>query len=213
MTVNETARPARRTLSEHARIRFKGVLDPFARLLLGLGLMPNTITLAGLAGNAIGALFLARGNFLVGGLLVLIMGPIDALDGAMARLADRATRRSSVGGLPQTSYLRRPLVPVVAAGGDDVSATSRRRLHAVSCVKRARVRSFEAKGGMLTRFELPDPGASLSYSPVGVRRQPDRDRASSILAVIHGPSAIRRPANPPARRISLHRPSFQRTPS
>jgi CDP-diacylglycerol--glycerol-3-phosphate 3-phosphatidyltransferase len=162
MTVNETARPARRTLSEHARIRFKGVLDPFARVLLRLGLMPNTITLAGLAGNAIGALFLARGNFLVGGLLVLLMGPIDALDGAMARLrgessdfgafVDSVTDRYSelfiYGGLLVTFVVTQQtaliVLTFVAAAGSVL----------VSYVKaRAESLDFEAKGGMLTRFE------------------------------------------------------------
>lgn len=68
------------------RIIFKGVLDPIGAFLNGLGLTPNTITLAGLAGNIVAAFFLARGNMLWGGLLVLVMWPIDALDGTMARL-------------------------------------------------------------------------------------------------------------------------------
>lgn len=72
------------------RVRFKGVLDPFARFFNNLGIMPNTMTLLGLIGNMIGAIFLARGDMLVGGLLILLMGPIDALDGTMARLRGMA---------------------------------------------------------------------------------------------------------------------------
>src|SRR3989337_3897696 len=86
MTVNESVQPARRALSDHMRVRFKGILDPVAGFLLRLGLMPNTITLLGLAGNALSVVFLARGDFLVGGLLVMVMGPIDALAAAMSRL-------------------------------------------------------------------------------------------------------------------------------
>jgi len=59
MTVNESVQPARRALSDHMRVRFKGVLDPVAGFLLRLGLMPNTITLLGLAGNAVSVVFCA----------------------------------------------------------------------------------------------------------------------------------------------------------
>lgn len=68
------------------RVLFKGILDPIAAFLNHLGLMPNTMTLLGLFGNIIGAYFLARGDIQIGGIIVLLMGPIDALDGTMARL-------------------------------------------------------------------------------------------------------------------------------
>ena len=78
------------TLTDQARVAFKGILDPPARLLNRLGLMPNTITILGLVGNTIGAFLIAQGNMTVGGLFVLLMGPIDALDGTMARLRGMA---------------------------------------------------------------------------------------------------------------------------
>jgi CDP-diacylglycerol--glycerol-3-phosphate 3-phosphatidyltransferase len=162
MSAHEGLRPARRTLSENMRVRFKGVLDPIARVLLGVGLMPNTITLLGLAGNAIGAILLARGNFLVGGLLVLIMGPIDALDGAMARLrgeasdfgafidsvTDRYSELFTYCGLLVAFVVSSQTVMIVltfiAAAGSVL----------VSYVKaRAESLDFEARGGLLTRFE------------------------------------------------------------
>ena len=74
------------TLTDKLRARFKYVLDPIGAFLNGLGLMPNTITILGLVGNTIGAYFLMQGNMLVGGLIILAMGPVDALDGTMARL-------------------------------------------------------------------------------------------------------------------------------
>lgn len=74
------------TLTDRLRARFKHLLDPIGSFLNGLGLMPNTITILGLVGNTIGAYFLMQGNMLVGGLLILLMGPVDALDGTMARL-------------------------------------------------------------------------------------------------------------------------------
>jgi CDP-diacylglycerol--glycerol-3-phosphate 3-phosphatidyltransferase len=74
------------TLTDRLRKRFKHLADPFGAFLNNLGLMPNTITILGLVGNTIAAYFLWQGNMLVGGLVVLAMGPVDALDGTMARL-------------------------------------------------------------------------------------------------------------------------------
>jgi len=162
MTVNESVQPARRALSDHMRVRFKGVLDPVAGFLLRLGLMPNTITLLGLAGNAVSVVFLARGSFLAGGLLVMVMGPIDALDGSMARLrgessdfgafVDSVTDRYSelliyAGLIYFFLYSGQSVMVVlsfVAAAGSVL----------VSYVKaRAESLGFDARGGMLTRFE------------------------------------------------------------
>jgi len=78
------------TFTDLMRATFKGVLDPIAAFLNRLGLMPNTMTLLGLAGNAIGAFLLAQGQMTLGGVLILLMGPVDALDGTMARLRGMA---------------------------------------------------------------------------------------------------------------------------
>ena len=74
------------TLTDQLRKRFKHILDPIGAYLNRLGLMPNTMTIIGLVGNTIGAYFLWQGQMLVGGLIILAMGPVDALDGTMARL-------------------------------------------------------------------------------------------------------------------------------
>jgi len=72
------------------RIIFKGVLDPIAGFLNHLGLMPNTMTILGLVGNVIGAVLIASGRIQLGGIVMLLMGPVDALDGTMARLRGMA---------------------------------------------------------------------------------------------------------------------------
>ena len=56
-----------------------------AQFLVRTGIHPNVLTFSGLLGNAIGAFLLAQGNFIWGGILIMLMGPIDALDGATAR--------------------------------------------------------------------------------------------------------------------------------
>ena len=80
------------TLTDQLRVRFKGVLDPFARFFNRIGLHPNTMTILGLVGNSVGAYFLSQGHMTIGGLFVLAMGPVDALDGAMARLRGEPTK-------------------------------------------------------------------------------------------------------------------------
>jgi CDP-diacylglycerol--glycerol-3-phosphate 3-phosphatidyltransferase len=73
-------------LADFLRVRFKKIIDGIAAFLNRLGLMPNTITLLGLAGNFGAAVLLAFGHFLPAGLLVLVSGALDGLDGSMARL-------------------------------------------------------------------------------------------------------------------------------
>jgi CDP-diacylglycerol--glycerol-3-phosphate 3-phosphatidyltransferase len=76
----------RTTFTERTRNRFKVLLEKIATFLNNLGLMPNTITLFGLVGNTIGAVFLSQGYITIGGIIILAIGPVDALDGTMARL-------------------------------------------------------------------------------------------------------------------------------
>ena len=73
------------TFTDWVRQIFSFVLNPLAEYIVKLGIHPNVLTFAGLVGNTIGAYFLARGDFLWGGIAILLMGPIDALDGATAR--------------------------------------------------------------------------------------------------------------------------------
>ena len=82
----------RPTPTDWARRIFRGVLEPTAAALVRLGLHPNAMTLAGLAGNAAGALALAYGQMTLGGVLILLAGPLDALDGTMARQLGQPTR-------------------------------------------------------------------------------------------------------------------------
>ena len=76
----------RRTFSDRMRVVFKGTLDPIGAFFNRLGIYPNTMTLLGLAGNIIGAILLAIGHMTIGGIIVLLMGIVDTLDGTMARL-------------------------------------------------------------------------------------------------------------------------------
>lgn len=74
------------TFSDRMRVVFKGVLDPVGAFFNRLGILPNTMTLIGLAGTVIGAILLALGYITLGGIVIMIMGLVDSLDGTMARL-------------------------------------------------------------------------------------------------------------------------------
>jgi CDP-diacylglycerol--glycerol-3-phosphate 3-phosphatidyltransferase len=84
--MTDTTRKQTQTFTDLMRVQFKGILDPIGSFLNRLGLTPNMITLLGLTGNIVGAVFLAMGQMTLGGIIILLMGPIDALDGTMARL-------------------------------------------------------------------------------------------------------------------------------
>jgi CDP-diacylglycerol--glycerol-3-phosphate 3-phosphatidyltransferase len=151
-----------RTFSDQLRTGFRWLLDPVGRILLKLGLTPNTLTLIGLTGTAVAGYLLARGELFTGGLLLLCMGPIDALDGTMARLrgepsdfggfvdsvTDRYAELLIFGGLLyhflQIEDNAGALLTFVAASGSVL----------VSYVKaRAEGLGFQARIGLLARFE------------------------------------------------------------
>lgn len=90
--MEQTAKKEVVTLTDILRARFKGVVEPVAGFLNRIGLMPNTATLLGLFGTAVGSIFLAMGHITIGGLIILIAAPIDALDGTMARLRGESSQ-------------------------------------------------------------------------------------------------------------------------
>jgi CDP-diacylglycerol--glycerol-3-phosphate 3-phosphatidyltransferase len=168
------------TFTDQMRVRFKGLLDSIGRFLNHLGLMPNTMTILGLIGNTVGAILIARGQMTWGGLLILAMGPVDALDGTMARLrgeasefgafVDSVTDRYSeliiFGGLlfyysQQGDWLG-SLLAFAAAGGSVLVSYVRARAQALG---------HDTKVGILTRMErylVLAPSLVLNYPMVGL---------------------------------------------
>ncbi len=150
------------SLTDFLRVLFKGILDGIGGFLNRLGLMPNTMTILGLVGNTIAAALIGFGHIQLGGMIVLIMGPIDALDGTMARLrgqasnfgafVDSVTDRYSelviYGGLfvfylQRQEWLACGLLYLAAAGSVLVSYVK----------ARGESLGFEVKVGILTRVE------------------------------------------------------------
>ncbi len=164
------------TFSDRLRIWFKWILDPLAIFFNRIGLTPNTMTLLGLAGNFVGAYFVAQGQMRTGGLFMLIATPFDALDGHMARLrgeasewgafvdsvTDRYGELAILGGLlyyfANAGNLTASVVTFAAAAGTVLVSYVKARAEAVG---------FDAKVGFLTRVER-----YLVLAPLLVFNQP-----------------------------------------
>jgi len=152
----------RKTFTDYLRLWFKWVLDPIGGFLNRLGLTPNMVTMLGLLGNTVGAIYLARGEMLTGAIWIALMTPVDALDGTMARLrgeasdfgayvdsvSDRYSELIIYGGLLYHFLsLGEPLGGMLTFGAAAGSVL-------VSYVKaRAEGLGYEAKIGLLTRAE------------------------------------------------------------
>ena len=182
------------TFTDRLRGWFKWVVDPLGKFFLGLGITPNMMTTLGLLGNFLGAYFLSQGKLVLGGCLVLIMTPIDALDGTMARLrgdpsdfgafvdsvSDRYAELAILGGLMyffamQGNALGSTLAFAAAAGSVLVSYVK----------ARAESLHYEAKVGLLTRAER-----YLVLAPLLVFNRPII--ALWILAILGNFTALQR---------------------
>ena len=178
--MDESKQQGKITLTDALRVRFKNLLDAIGAFLNGLGITPNTLTISGLVGNLIGAYFLAIGSFMIGGLILLAMGAIDALDGTMARLrgepsdfgafVDSVTDRYSelviYAGLlfyaVEELNLTLAMLVFAATAGSILVSYIRARAQSLG---------YEAKGGMLTRFErfiILVPSLIFGYPWIGV---------------------------------------------
>jgi CDP-diacylglycerol--glycerol-3-phosphate 3-phosphatidyltransferase len=167
-------------LTDYLRVQSKGILTWLATHISRTGLYPNTITLIGLAGNTVGAVCLALGHMTIGGLIILAMGLLDALDGTLARLRNQ----TNAFGAFTDSVTDRYSELVVFAGllvfytlkGDWLSTTAIYLAAAGSVLVsyiRARGQSLgmDTKVGILTRFEryiVLAPSLVLNLPLVGI---------------------------------------------
>ncbi|MBL7064998.1 MAG: CDP-alcohol phosphatidyltransferase family protein [Anaerolineae bacterium] len=80
------------TFTDWARTQAGALLNPVARVAGRLGIHPNTLTLVGFLLQAgVGVVF-GLGHVMLGGWLLLIVAPVDALDGALARALGQKSR-------------------------------------------------------------------------------------------------------------------------
>lgn len=182
------------TFSDRMRVVFKGVLDPVGAFFNRLGILPNTMTLIGLAGTVVGAILLAMGKITVGGIVIMFMGLVDSLDGTMARLrgmpsdfgafvdsvTDRYSELAIYGGLLYYFLQKGDAIPILgvylAASGSVLVSYIRARAASLG---------MDTKVGFLGRFErylVLAPSLILSIPMVGVW----------IIAVLANITAIQR---------------------
>ena len=77
------------TLTDNLRKRARRPLERIGFWLARLGVHPDAITVLGLLVLGVAAIAIGMGEFLTGGVLLLLSLPLDAVDGAVARAAQR----------------------------------------------------------------------------------------------------------------------------
>ena len=137
-------------------------MDPIALFFDGLGVTPNMLSVAGFGGHILGAILLGLGYLRAAGLVVLLLAPLDAVDGSLARLRgepstfgafvdsviDRYSEMLLFAGF-LVYFLRRfdqdmVLWVFAAAAGSVLVSYTRARGESLG---------FEMRRGVLTRFE------------------------------------------------------------
>lgn len=79
-------------ISEKLGHRFDNIFSHIARIIFGKNIHPHFLTFMGLIINIGAAVCLGTGYWVLGGCLILVAGLFDILDGAVARVFNRATK-------------------------------------------------------------------------------------------------------------------------
>ncbi|MCA9882596.1 MAG: CDP-alcohol phosphatidyltransferase family protein [Anaerolineae bacterium] len=82
--------------TDRVRGAVRGILDPTGQFLHRLGIHPDAVTMAGLVVVAIASVVIATGRLQLGGIILLLGLPFDALDGAVARAMQRTGKFGAV---------------------------------------------------------------------------------------------------------------------
>lgn len=183
-----------KTFTDFLRRLFKDVLDGIAGFLNKLGIRPNLVTTAGFIGNLVSAVMIAFGNLTWGGIIAMLAGPLDALDGVMARLrhesgrygafvdsvTDRYSEIALYGGLlvyfSRSGTWQDALLVFFASIGSIMVSYTRARAESLG---------FSAKIGLFTRAEryiVLIPGIILGYPRISLW----------LLAILTNITAIQR---------------------
>ena len=150
------------TLTDRLRVIFQVPIEKIGMQLFKWGVKPNIMTFSGVIGTLIGSYFVAKGQLTLGGIIIMCMGPIDFLDGAVARamgepesfgafvdsVSDRYIELMIFGGLLWYYAVAGEMVGAVltflAASGSLMVSYVRARAQSLG---------YEAKVGILTRVE------------------------------------------------------------
>lgn len=79
----------KRTLTDILRLRFQFIIEPIVNRLARLPISPNLLTVLGTLGHVIVAWLITNGQMQAAGVIIMLIAPFDALDGALARKLGR----------------------------------------------------------------------------------------------------------------------------
>ncbi len=154
--------PKQITFTDRLRINFRFILDPAVEFLNRIGVHPNHLTAIGVLGTTAAAYLVSQDQFTWAGILVLVIGPVDALDGPLARrrgepqafgafvdsVADRYSELALYAGLLWVAQAsgdwRLSFLVYFAAFGSVLVSYVRARAQSLG---------MDARGGLFTRVE------------------------------------------------------------
>jgi CDP-diacylglycerol--glycerol-3-phosphate 3-phosphatidyltransferase len=169
-----------KTFTDRLRIFFRGVLEGLGGFLNRLGIPPNVITISGLLGNVVAGVLIGFGHLFWGGLVAMLVGPLDALDGTMARLRGGDSQYGAFIDSVVDRYSEIALFAGLLVHFNDVGSWQDALLVFFAAVGsimvsyvRARAESldYSAKIGLLTRAEryiVLIPGIILNYPRISL---------------------------------------------
>jgi CDP-diacylglycerol--glycerol-3-phosphate 3-phosphatidyltransferase len=79
-------------VNEELKKTGRNLLSPVVKLAIKLNLSPNAVTLVGLIITLLASYFYAKGSFRIAGLILLLAGLCDAIDGEVARKANKVSK-------------------------------------------------------------------------------------------------------------------------
>jgi CDP-diacylglycerol--glycerol-3-phosphate 3-phosphatidyltransferase len=150
------------TRTDWARTRAEVILVPIVRALVRWGIHPNTVTILGLVLQIGVGIVFGLGYITLGGWLLLIVAPLDALDGAVARAIGKQSRfgaflDSTLDRLSDAAVVLGLVTHYLRQGASTMVLLLLISLVAVLMVSYIRARAeasgFQCKIGLLTRLE------------------------------------------------------------
>jgi CDP-diacylglycerol--glycerol-3-phosphate 3-phosphatidyltransferase len=79
-------------VNEELKKTGRNLLSPVVKMAIKLNLSPNAVTLVGLIITLLASYFYAKGSFRIAGLILLLAGLCDAIDGEVARKANKVSK-------------------------------------------------------------------------------------------------------------------------
>lgn len=165
---------------DRLHLLYDRIAGPIARLLVLLKVTPNQVSVAGGLFNVAAAAFIINGNFLTAGILYLLAGGIDLLDGLVARLSDQETMFGAFldSTLDRVSegVVFAAIVYHLATGGDAIASSfvvlALLGSLLVSYMRaKAEALGIECKVGIMTRLErvlLVSGGLLFGFLPLAI---------------------------------------------